>query len=141
MTLDARVQLRKDVMAAEGFRSHPYQDTAGKLTIGYGRNLDSVGLSILEAEVLLDHDLANAEQECIKAFDPWFRDLNDARQRVIVEMTLNLGLSRLFGFGRMLNAVKGRHFAAAADEMLKSKWATQVGARAVRLAEAMRTGK
>ena len=33
----------------EGFRAFPYLDTVGKLTIGYGRNLSDVGISIEEA--------------------------------------------------------------------------------------------
>ena len=140
MTPESRGQLRRDVMAAEGLRLKPYLDTVGKLTIGYGRNLDDVGISKLEAEVLLDHDIASAEIECRKTF-VWFPDLNDARQRVLVDMAFNMGLTKLLTFRRMLAAVAERDYAGAAEQMLASKWAAQVKGRAVRLAQVMRDGR
>ena len=139
MTLDARAALRKDVMQAEGLRLKPYTDTVGKLTIGYGRNLDDVGISALEAEVLLDHDLASAELECRKAFD-WFPPLNDRRQRVVTELVFNLGLTKFRGFTATIAAIEAKDYGRAAQQMLASKWARQVKGRAVRLAEAMKTG-
>jgi len=139
MTLDARFQLRKDVMAAEGCQCKPYRDSVGVLTIGYGRNLDDVGISKLEAEVLLDHDLADAERACRQSFD-WFDALSNTRQRVLVEMCFNLGMPRLRGFGKMLAAIKAKDFPMAAREMLASRWALQVKGRADRLAAAMRDG-
>lgn len=139
MTPDARLQLRKDVMLAEGFRSKPYRDTVNVLTIGFGRNLDHVGISKLEAEVLLDHDLAAAEMQCKDAF-PWFMALNDARQRAVVEMVFNLGLAGFSGFKRTIAAIVSHRYTDAASHLLESKWAGQVGARAHRIAETMRRG-
>lgn len=139
MTLEARALLRKDVMAAEGLRLKPYTDTVGKLTIGYGRNLDDVGITQLEAEVLLDHDLATAEAECRTAFD-WFPLLTDRRQRVVTEMVFNLGLTKFRGFHATIAAIQARDYARASRQMLSSKWAKQVKGRAVRLAEAMKIG-
>lgn len=140
MTIDARAQLRRDVMAAEGCARKPYRDTVGKLTIGYGRNLDDVGLSPLEAEVLLDHDLHAAELECRKAF-PWFTSLTDARQGVVVEMVFNLGLAGFQGFKKAIAAIEAEDYGAAAGHMLASKWAKQVKGRALRLASVMRDGR
>jgi len=139
MNVTSRASLRIDVMSAEGFRSKPYKDTVGKLTIGFGRNLDDVGISKLEGEVLLDHDLATAEQECRKAF-AWFVGLNDVRQRALVEMAFNLGLPRLRGFKRTLAAIEAQRFDSAAREMLDSAWSQQVKSRADRLARMMREG-
>lgn len=139
MTPEARVQLRKDVMAAEGCKLKPYHDTVGKLTIGYGRNLDDVGISQLEAEVLLDHDLDKAEQQCMRAFY-WFPVLSQARQRVVVEMVFNLGLAGFQGFTKTIAAIEGHDYSAAASQMLASKWAKQVKGRAIRLADVMRKG-
>lgn len=127
-------------MRDEGCRLKPYKDTVGKTTIGYGRNLDDVGISALEAEVLLDHDLASAELECRKAF-AWFADLNDVRQRVICNMAFNMGLPKLRGFTKTLAAIEARDYDLASQHMLASKWAAQVGSRAVRLARMMRDGK
>jgi lysozyme len=139
VTLSERQKLRLDVMAAEACRLKPYSDKVGKLTIGYGRNLDDVGLSKIEAEILLDHDLAVAERGVAVAC-PWFHDLTAARQRVVIEMAFNLGLTRFLGFNRMIAAVEAQNYDKAATEMLASKWAQQVGERAQRLARAMRKG-
>lgn len=139
MNLTSRALLRKDVMHAEGLRLKPYRDTVGKLTIGYGRNLEDVGITKLEAEVLLDHDLADAEMECRKAF-AWFDGLSELRQRVIVEMVFNLGLSRFMEFKATIAALMLRDYETAARQMLASKWAKQVKGRAIRLSEWMRDG-
>ncbi len=127
-------------MSHEGLVLKPYRDTVGKLTIGYGRNLDDVGITKLEAEVLLDHDLAQAETECRRAF-PWFPTLSDARQRVLVNMCFNLGLTRLKTFTRMLSAMADHDYVTASVEMLTSKWAAQVKNRASVLAKMMRDGR
>jgi len=140
MIPESRGLLRQAVMVSEGLRLKPYRDTVGKLTIGYGRNLDDVGISKLEAEVLLDHDLASVEQECRAAF-PWFSGLNEVRQRVIVEMAFNLGIAGVGKFVRMAAALADQQYDEAAAQMLTSRWSAQVGARAVRLADQMRTGR
>jgi lysozyme len=140
MSPASRALLRRDVMTAEGLRLKPYLDSVGKWTVGYGRNLTDVGITALEAEVLLDHDLASAEMECRRAF-PWFHSLTDARQRVLVDMCFNLGLPTLLEFKRMLAALAEDDYDGAAVEMLKSRWAAQVKSRAVRLAKVMRDGR
>jgi hypothetical protein len=56
-----------------------------------------------------------------------------------LNMTFNLG-DRLLGFRKALAAVQAGDWSTAAAEMLDSQWAAQVGPRAQRLAEAMRTG-
>lgn len=145
MTPASRAELRKDVMQAEGTgpvkdgRFLPYTDTVGVLTIGWGRNL-ARGITTLEAEVLLDHDLADAELECRRAF-AWFSDLSEIRQRAITEMAFNLGLSRLQGFTKTLAAIAAKDYALAADQMMASRWAKQIKSRAVRLARMMRDGR
>lgn len=135
MIEDLLVRLRAD----EGLRLFPYLDTVGKVTIGYGRNLTDRGISALEAEALLARDAEDAIRECRQRFE-WFDSLSSARQIVVVSMAFNLGLPRLMAFVNFLAAVKRRDFTTASAEMLKSAWATQVGARADRLAEMMRHG-
>ncbi len=123
----------------EGLRLKPYQCTAGKLTIGYGRNLDDVGISEAEAEYLLEQDM---KASIVQASNfPFFIGLNDYRKAVIVDMIFNLGLTRFNQFKRMLNALQRHDYQQAATEMLDSRWAVQVGKRADRLAEIMRSGE
>ena len=123
----------------EGCRKKPYVDTAGVMTVGYGRNLQDTGIRQDEAEYLLWNDLRFAWDGLIRAY-PWVQALNDARQEVLINMAVNLGLTRLGQFKKMLNALRASDWERAADEMLDSKWATQVGKRAERLAAQMRDG-
>lgn len=128
--------LKQQLMRDEGLRLHPYTDTAGKLTIGFGRNLDDVGISREEAEDMLDNDIEQVQSE-LSNFD-WYNQLNAKRRDVIANMCFNLGLPTLMQFENMIAALSAHQYNRAADEMLDSKWARQVGARATRLAEVMR---
>ncbi len=122
----------------EGIRLKPYRCTAGKLTIGVGRNLDDVGISHGEAVAMLRRDIQRCVQE-VAAWAPWAH-LTTARRRVMVDMCFNMGINRLRRFRKMLAALKRKKYEAAAYEMLDSKWANQVGQRAQTLAEMMRRG-
>lgn len=137
---DLRDSVVPALLRDEGVRLTPYRDTAGKLTIGVGRNLDDVGITDDEAMFLLEHDIDAAVVDCVRAF-PWFTTLDRVRQGVIVQMRFNLGLGRLLGFQKMLAAIAKGTYRTAAVEMLESRWAVQVGDRAQRLAKAMRTGR
>jgi lysozyme len=131
----ARAQLKAD----EGVKQFPYRDTVGKLTVGCGRNLDDVGLSDDEINYLLNNDLFRAEKTA-RALFAGFDRLSDARKAVLVNMAFNLGQTRLAGFQRLREAVKELDWEQAAAEMLDSRWAKQVGQRAIRLANQMRQG-
>lgn len=136
---------------AEALRLKPYLDCCGqpwrqcvcdrkgKLTIGYGRNLDDVGLSHAEASYLLDRDLERAAVAVVNALS-WAGQLDDVRLAVLIEMAFNLGIGGLLRFRRMLTALEARQFSDAAREMLDSTWAGQVGTRAQRLAREMESG-
>lgn len=123
----------------EGFCHLPYKCPTGHLTIGYGHNLEQ-GISIAAAEFILQEDLARAERAVNDAF-PWGWKLDDARQFVLVDMAFNMGLAGLKGFKKMLSAVEQGDYPTAAREMLNSKWAGQVGRRAVELSKIMQTGE
>ncbi|HDM8041181.1 TPA: glycoside hydrolase family protein [Vibrio fluvialis] len=122
----------------EGLRLKPYRCSNQKLTIGYGRNLQDNGISQQEAETLLQHDLDAAVKDAETL--PYFASLNEARQAVIVDMIFNLGLPRLGMFKKMIAAIEQQLWHVAANEMLNSRWARQVGKRAKTLSEMMRTG-
>lgn len=117
----------------------PYKDTVGKLTIGYGRNLDDVGITEQEGRTLLLNDVEIAVKEAQLTW-PWLLDHDLIRQQVIYNMAFNLGVPRLSGFKKMLHAMEDFDYEKAAEEMLDSKWATQVGDRATELAEMMCDG-
>ncbi len=142
MTDADRLRMRARVKADEGFRNQVYRDSEGYLTIGYGRLLGPSrggGISTDEAEYLLANDLRIAERQCEAM--PAYLDLSPARQAVLVNMCFNLGAPALLKFKRMFSALVQQDYEHAASEMLASKWAGQVGARAVRLSEQMKTGQ
>lgn len=134
-----RDDLRSMLVLHEGLRLHPYKCTAGKLTIGVGRNLDDAGISQDEAMYLLERDIDRVEADLDRTW-PWWREMTDARQQVLADMCFNLGLTRLMGFVNTIAAMKVGRYDAAADGMLASLWAQQVGQRAQRLAKMMREG-
>ena len=131
--------LRDDLVRDEGIRLRPYRCTAGKLTIGVGRNLDDNGITHAEAIALLDNDIRRVRAECRRELD-WFTGLDPARQDVVLNMVFNLGITRFMLFHQTIAYIKRGNYSAAADQMLKSLWSRQVGARAQRLARKMRDG-
>lgn len=134
------IELAKQMLKEhEGLRLKPYRDTVGKLTIGIGRNLDDVGITEDEAYAMLDNDLVRVLGE-LNTLDFWC-DLGDVRQAVLVDMCFNLGWGRFTGFRNMLAACRAGDYETAALEMLDSRWHRQVGRRARRLAEMMKTGE
>lgn len=127
------------LMKDEGFRSKPYHCSAGKLTIGYGTNLDE-GLDADEAMFLLEHRVNQAILDCRKTF-PWFDLLDPTRRAVVVQLRYQLGLARLLGFRKMLAALARFDYDTAAAELLDSKLArVDAPARTARHAHALRTG-
>lgn len=123
----------------EGFSAKPYKCTAGKTTIGYGRNLDDVGISNVEAELMLTNDVISVIAKLTNL--PTYNALDDVRRGAIVNMTFNIGFAGVMKFAKMWNCLALKDYHGASAEMLDSKWAAQVGERAQELAEQMRTGK
>lgn len=122
----------------EGLRLNPYYCTAGKLTIGVGRNLEAVGISKAEAMFMLQNDIIRVMAE-LDEHIPWWKELSQTRQHVLVDMAFNLGIFGLLKFQKTLKAIQEERFADAAVEMLDSRWAKQVGQRAQTLSQAMAT--
>lgn len=132
----AAEQLKSD----EGLRLKPYYCPAGKLTIGYGRNLEE-GITQHEADLLLQSDVSRAVVDVVNVLgESCWDNLNDVRKAVVVNMMFNLGSPRFRGFVNFIEALQSHNYDVAADEMLDSLWSRQVPNRAKRLAEQMRQG-
>jgi lysozyme len=129
-------QLKRTLIRLEGLELKPYRCTEGYLTIGVGRNLESVGLSKDEAMYLLEADIMRATTGAMKAI-PGFLVMNSARQDVLIMMIFQLGMSGFLKFRRMIAAILKADYNQAAVEMLDSQWAKQTPARAKELAEMM----
>ena len=134
-------RLKRMLKQHEGKRHFAYKCSAGKWTIGVGRNIDEnggIGLSEEEIDYLLDADIIRCMRE-LSTFE-WFSDLDEVRQDAMISICLNLGLPRLKLFKLALRAMKYSLYEEAATEFLDSKWHDQVGYRAKELAEMIRTG-
>lgn len=146
-------QLIADLKRDEGLRLNAYPDPlsgGAPWTIGYGHTGPEVrkGLTWTQAEaeaaLLADIEAHNAQ---LAAALPWVARLDPARRRVLQNMAFNLGVGvaggtkGLLGFKNTLGMIERGEYERAADGLLKSLWAKQVGQRAVRLSNTMRTGK
>lgn len=136
MTSTLRDALHTALIRDEGLRLKPYKDTTGHLTIGVGHNLDAKGITLAQAMEWLDEDMDQAESEMLK-WIPWAASLSEPRQGVLINMIFNMGIYNVLEFKRTLAHVQAGRFAEAAKGMLDSKWAEQVGNRAIRLAKVM----
>lgn len=141
--MSLRRLLNEQLRADEGVETCAYQDHLGYWTIGVGRLIDrrkqGAGLRESEIDMLLDNDI-NDRIFKLREKLPWFTSLGEARQGVLLNMSFQLGVEGLLGFQTTLGLVKeGRH-EEAAEQMLKSKWATQTPKRAYKMAEQMKTG-
>lgn len=140
-------KLEDSIAFHEGFRSHPYLDSVGVPTIGYGctrypsgRAVTLADMPITEAEArgIMQLDILRAH--LIACHYAWFSLLSPPRQDVVVEMLYNLGATRFDGFRHLHAALAVENYPEAAMQMADSKWAHQVHERAERLERQMLTG-
>jgi lysozyme len=143
-------QLVADLEGDEAFREVVYDDANGAPlkpgstlvgwpTIGFGWNLATDPMSLIEARDRLRRRALLAQKDALSLVADWSAH-NAVRQNVLSNMAYNLGHARLSGFKLMLAAVDGRNYAEAARQMRSSAWYRQVGHRGVRLATQMETG-
>ena len=120
----------------EEFCAKPYRDSRGFLTIGYGTNLDA-GITRPMAAAWMYDVLAKNREALEKR--PWFNAISVGAQDIIENMTYNLGLDGMLGFGQMVAALSQTppEYAVAAVAMRNSLWARQIPNRAGPLADAM----
>lgn len=139
MTPETMAQLRSKLEHDEDRRTKPYTDSVGKTTIGVGHNLTDKGLpeTIVDELLTLDIDEAIAD---LNANLPWWSEMSERRQMVLANMCFNMGIKTLLGFHRTLAAMQNGEYEAAADGMVASAWAREVGPRATRLITIMREG-
>ena len=126
----------------EGVETHAYQCSANKITIGVGRNVDPVdglGLSQDEIEYLLKNDIDRVRVELGDEYE-WFDDLVPARQDAMIDISFNLGATRLRKFKKALKAMANEDYEKAANEFMDSRWSEQVGRRAYTVTQMIRKG-
>lgn len=134
--MDYDALLRHGLRIDEDMKRFPYPDTEGNITIGIGYNLTADGLPDDIIEELFSRCLERAKHLAESLF-PDFAALSDVRKYVVCNMAFNMA-GKLANFQKFRLAVHEQRWGDAADEMLNSRWAGQVGDRAKRLADAMR---
>ena len=147
-------EIMKRLIFHEGMSMKAYRCSAGFLTIGVGRNLEinpllpkekqklgdiTNGITVEDALYLLKNDVKRCEEELIKNISFYYQ-LDDERQYALLDMCFNMGIKKLMGFKKMLNAMLIGDFRGAAKECLNSKYAREVGKRAERIARLIETG-
>ncbi len=126
----------------EGVSAYCYKDINNLEHIGVGRNISKtgIGLSMEEIEYLLSNDILRCIKE-LSAEYQWFGSLDEVRQEAIINIFFNLGATKYRGFKKANAAMEAADYKLAATEFLDSRWARQVGNRALELTDIIRTGE
>ena len=129
-----KTNIKRLLLQQEGLKLHPYRCTAGKWSIGIGRNLSDKGITYKEALYLFNNDI----DQCINDLDVFFfpgqfKFFPENIQSVLVNMRFQLGHTGLKKFNKMLAAFKKMDYTEAAIQMRGSYWYLQVPKRAKKL--------
>lgn len=142
----------------EGVKPKVYKDSKGHRTIGIGINLEDGGnrrilkkegidinelfngraLSDKEIKTLYNYSLTQAFNDAQK-FDKNFAKRPENVKKAIVDMSFNLGLTKLNKFKKMREGLEVDDYSKAADEMVDSEWYKDVKSRGPRTVNLMRS--
>lgn len=139
----------------EGCSLKPYKCPAGKLTIGIGRNTEDNPFTADELKAIGDwkhgitreaaHYLCrNDIERCVadlKKNLKWFEGLDKERKYALIDLCFNMGINKLLTFKKTLASIACGNYRTAAEQLLQSKYASQVGKRAKRIAKLIETGR
>jgi lysozyme len=138
MTPESRQKLRSLLVQHESYRQYPYCDITGHITIGIGRNLSDRGISQTEAFTLLDDDIIYFSGKLSQLLS-YFNQLDDNTKIALLDMCFSLGVTGFLNFHRMHAAMEKDDRITASNEILNSKWANQVGQRALTISNIVKT--
>ncbi|SRR5216684_233664 len=136
--MDLMTESQRQLERDEGRKPKIYYDTLNIPTIGIGFNLKE-GLDNEEIDFIFQHRWKRILAE-LKAKAPFLLTLDDARLGALMNMAYNMGIPRLLGFTKMLEALSVGDYVKAGNEARNSFWYSQVGSRAVRIVEQIETG-
>ena len=118
-------KLRKILIDHEALRLKVYKCSAGKNTIGIGRELDNHGISEKEAHYLLENDIAEVIKDLSFIFshkDLGFESFSENRKLALCDMRFQLGYGTFRKFGKMIQAIFDLDWSKAADEAKDSRY-------------------
>jgi lysozyme len=131
--------LKQQLINHEGFRSKPYKCSAGKLTIGVGRNIEDNGISVEEAEFMLENDI----KRCIEELRDIFKDFDtfgENQKMALIDFIFNIGKTTFLKFRKTISAIKKQDWEEASKEMINSLWYKQVRNRGKFITEQIKKG-
>lgn len=151
MTKNELIEIvKEDLVRHEGYVAEIYLDTEQLPTFGIGHLVTEddmehgwpVGTPVTDERILdvfhKDCDVAYSDA-CALVLN--FAGQAPDAQRVLVNMAFNLGRNRLSKFQKMLKAVNEGKYLVAANEMIDSKWYSQVGHRSKELVDIMKDAR
>lgn len=147
------MNLKQLLTKHEGRKNKPYKDTKGIATIGIGHNIDAKGLPddirkfldengyITDEMIyrLLADDIADASADVERLY-PLSYSFSESRRFALVDFLFNVGLRTARTFTNTNKAINEERWDDAADGLLASKYARQVGKRAQTIARMLREG-
>jgi lysozyme len=137
-------QLTVNLQDSESLRLKMYKDTVGKLTIGWGHNIEDKGINRATADFILEEDIKDAYNDLVTAL-PWVLTRDFRVLLVLWDMSFNMGIGSkksgkgLLSFTRTLPMIQTGDYIGASENMLQSKWASQVGHRAIELSNILKS--
>ena len=147
------MNLKESIKIHEGFRSSVYLCPTGHPTVGYGFRVADLSADELAlnggavepmskevAEKILDIKITKFKKQVYNAL-PWLTYAPMDIQDALCEMAYQMGVAGLLGFKNTLAMIKAKRYSEAAENMLKSKWATQTPKRAKQIANLVRNAK
>lgn len=134
-------QLAAQLEIDEGKKKRIYLDTATppRWTGGIGRNMTDRDFSEDEIQLMLKNDIDLVCDQLDNRM-PWWKHMTDARMRAWANFTFNVGITKAMTFKNTIGLLQSGKYDQAADEILRSKWASQVGERAKRISDTIRNG-
>lgn len=127
----------------EEYQDKVYINSQGVPVCGWGHALlEDTVIPLEVGQIFFQLDFSQARRDLKTIFDIYeLPNIGPTRKAVLLHMLFNIGLEKVREFDKMLTALREEDFERATDEMLNSRWAEQVGERAVEMAGMMRTGR
>ncbi len=122
--------IKKRLIDFEGMVLKSYTCPTGYTSVGVGRNLETNGITEEEAMYLLNNDISSVIKKLDKHWIAW-RKLPITAQYVCIDLVFNMGVNSFMSFRRTRCYMELGEWEKAGDELLNSKYAEQVGRRAL----------
>lgn len=145
--------LKEMLIRHEGWRTKPYRDSNGFLTIGCGHNISANGLpeyirrylkengSITNEMVneLLENDIKIAKDACLRLY-PRFNSFTENRKNALIDFLFNVGIGTAKKFERTNQYINMGFWTQAANNLKKSLWYRQVKKRGIEIVDLISRG-